>query len=146
MNRRPDAHQPQVGAMLVLAHVSSMQTRRLGSIRAWYFFHLTRRRATSGRSCSLGSRLFFEAQAFAANEVPQRSEAHQNLAFGKLSLQAPQGDMRLGCKACEDEIAMTGQQYRAMPANLSRRRAARFAHPLRPLHHARRADSVSLGN
>ena len=49
-----------------------MKTRRLGSIRPWYFFHCARRRATSGRSCSAACRLFFERQLFGPKEVPDR--------------------------------------------------------------------------
>ncbi len=55
MSRRPRVDQQRSGAMLVLAHVSSMNTRRRGSRRPWYFCHRRRRRSTSGRSCSLAS-------------------------------------------------------------------------------------------
>lgn len=45
-------NRPWCRVMLVLAQVSSMNTRRRGSMRSWDFFHHTRRRAMSGRSCS----------------------------------------------------------------------------------------------
>src|SRR5262245_63771639 len=70
--RVPRGARPWVRVMLVLAQVSSMKTRRVGSIRPWYFFHCARRRATSGRSCSLACRLFFEADALVLEEVPDR--------------------------------------------------------------------------
>ena len=49
LSRSPRGAQPRSGAMLVLVQVSSMNTRRDGSIRPWYFTHCARRRATSGR-------------------------------------------------------------------------------------------------
>src|SRR3954468_223029 len=55
--RVPRAQRPCRRVMLVLAQVSSIKTRRLASSRPWYFFHRSRRRAMSGRSCSLACRL-----------------------------------------------------------------------------------------
>ena len=40
----PLGAQPRSGFMLVFVHVSSMKTKRLGSIRLWRFIHWTRRR------------------------------------------------------------------------------------------------------
>src|SRR5262249_62390333 len=88
-SRRPLAQRPWVRVMLVLAQVSSMKTRRVGSIRPWYFFHCARRRATSGRSCSLACRLFFEADAFVLEEVPDRVVADLDAAAGQLHQQTP---------------------------------------------------------
>ena len=48
---------PRNGAILV--QVSSMKTSRSGSTRSWYFIHWRRRRATSGRSRSPATTLFF---------------------------------------------------------------------------------------
>jgi len=55
----PLAHQPWVRVMLVLAQVSSIKTRCDASSLLWYFFHCSRRLATSGRSCSEACKLFF---------------------------------------------------------------------------------------
>lgn len=55
----PLVAQPWVRVMFVLAQVSSMKTSRLGSIRRWSQNQRARRRATSGRSCSLAKSVFF---------------------------------------------------------------------------------------
>src|ERR1700730_657509 len=60
IRRVPRGERPWRRVILVLAQVSSMNTRRLGSSRPWYFFHGARRRAMSARSCSLACRLFFQ--------------------------------------------------------------------------------------
>src|SRR2546421_11527838 len=91
----PRAQRPCVRVMLVLAQVSSMKTRREGSSRPWYFFHCARRLATSGRSCSLACRLFFEADAFVLEEVPDRKVADFDAPLCQLGYQRPQGDIWL---------------------------------------------------
>jgi hypothetical protein len=58
--------QPRSGAMLVLVQVSSMKTRRTGSIPLWCAVDCARRRATSGRSCALASTDFFVKLSFSA--------------------------------------------------------------------------------
>src|SRR6185295_14738958 len=80
----PRGARPWVRVMLVLAQVSSMKTRREGSSRPWYFLHCARRLATSGRSCSLACRLFFEGDALVHEEVPDREVAHLDPTCGKL--------------------------------------------------------------
>ena len=50
---------PRVGVKAVVAQVSSMKTSRLGSIQRWSQNQRARRRATSGRSCSLAKSVFF---------------------------------------------------------------------------------------
>jgi hypothetical protein len=72
----PRGAQPLSGAMLVLVQVSSMKTRRAGSIRPRYLIHCLRLRATSGRSCSLASTVFLKAQLFGVDEVPDRPVIH----------------------------------------------------------------------
>src|SRR6185295_8013527 len=94
-SRWPRAQRPWVRVMLVLAQVSSMNTRCEGSSRPWYLFHCARRLATSGRSCSLACRLFFEADALVLEEVPHRVATHLEPALGQLSLQTPQRDVGL---------------------------------------------------
>src|SRR5215212_1421444 len=75
-SRCPRTQRPWRRVILVFAHVSSRKTKRAGSSRLWYFFHCTRRRATSGRSCSLACRLFFETDACMLEEVPDSEVAH----------------------------------------------------------------------
>src|SRR5438105_11868754 len=91
----PRAQRPCVRVMLVLAQVSSMNTRRAGSSRPWYFFHCARRLATSGRSCSVARMLFFEADAFVLEEVPDREVADFDAPLRQLGYQRPQGDIWL---------------------------------------------------
>jgi hypothetical protein len=51
--------------MLVLIHVSSINTRRAGSRRPCHDLQRWRRRAMSARACSRANSVFFEAQALA---------------------------------------------------------------------------------
>src|SRR5437763_1037070 len=86
-SRSPRAQRPWVRVMLVLAQVSSMKTRREGSSRPWYFFHCARRLATSGRSCSLACRLFFEADPFVLEKMPDRKMTDLDPPRGEQILQ-----------------------------------------------------------
>jgi hypothetical protein len=49
----------------------------------------------SGRSCSLGRTVFFEAQAFATDESPHGSIVHLEAAGGELGDKPPQGEAPL---------------------------------------------------
>src|SRR5271154_43894 len=69
--------------MSVLVHVSSMKTRRSGAIRSCRSFHRVLRRATSGRSRSLATTLFFEAELLGVDEVPDRSVVDLETATGE---------------------------------------------------------------
>src|SRR3954467_8022811 len=69
--------------MLVFAQVSSMKTRRAGSILSWCRFHQARRRAMLGRSCSVANTVFFEADALALEEPPERVAGHHEAALEK---------------------------------------------------------------
>src|SRR5436305_961510 len=118
----PRAQRPCVRVMLVLAQVSSMKTRREGSSRPWYFFHCARRLATSGRSCSLACRLFFEADPFVLEEVPDREVTHFDPALGKFGRQRPQRDVRLLGKPRQQPDPLAGQRIGPPPADLVCRR------------------------
>ena len=67
-SRPPRVPHPLSGAMLVFAQVSSMKTRRAGSIRFCRSVHWARRRAMSGRSRSLSTTVFFEAKFFGGDD------------------------------------------------------------------------------
>src|ERR1700709_133325 len=71
--------------MLVFTQVSSMKTRRFGSTLSWCCFHCWRRRATSGRSCSLACRLFFKAEPHIGDDTPHSKRT----AFRTTRLQFP---------------------------------------------------------
>ena len=76
--------------MSVLVHVSSMKTKRSGAILFCRSFHRALRRATSGRSRSLATTLFFEAELLSVDEVPDRPIVHLETALGKLRHKTPQ--------------------------------------------------------
>src|SRR5579875_2686459 len=139
-SRWPRGERPWVRVMLVLAQVSSMKTRREGSSRPWYFFHCARRRATSGRSCSLACRLFFEADALVLEEVPDREVAHLNPTRGELSAERPQGNIRLLCDTGQKPGALPRRRKRPPASHLVGRRAPGRAETLRPFHDAGNAD------
>src|SRR5271167_4666175 len=86
----PRGAHPRSGSMLVLVQVSSMKTRRSGSIWFCRFIHCARRRATSGRSRSLATRLFFEAELCRVDEVPHRPIIDLEAALGELGYQPAQ--------------------------------------------------------
>ena len=67
--RLPRGPQPLTGAMLVFTQVSSMKTSLPGSIRPWCRRHRTRLAAICGRSVSLVSTHFFEAEALGVHET-----------------------------------------------------------------------------
>ena len=103
-----------VRVMLVLAQVSSMKTSRRDQAGPDTFFHRARRRATSGRSCSLACRLFFEADAFAREEVPDRVVARPRCRARRVRPARPRS-VRSGCSP------------RSAPAASPARRPARSA-------------------
>src|SRR6266404_4179327 len=95
IRRLPRGAQPRSGAMLVLVQVSSMKTRRAGSTRSWYFIHCARRRATSGRSRSPATMLFFEAQLLVMDKGPDRPVVNLQAALGEFAHQPEQGEVLL---------------------------------------------------
>src|SRR5713101_8621780 len=127
--------------MLVLAQVSSMNTRRAGSSRPWYFFHCARRLATSGRSCSVARMLFFEADAFVLEEVPDREVADFDAPLRQLGYQRPQGDIWLLGQAGQQPVTLRGQGVGSMSPHRTGRRIAGRPEPLRPLHDAGNAHT-----
>ena len=90
-----------VRVMLVFAQVSSMKTRRAGSIFDWCLLHQTRWRAISGRSCSVANTVFFQADALALEKPPERVTGHHDAAFAKLRQQRVQGQIRLFGQPCQ---------------------------------------------
>src|ERR1700716_594284 len=82
-----------------MAQVSSMKTSRLGSMRPWRVFHRPRLRATPGWFCSLASTVFFEAEAFAADECPDGAVVDPQPAPGKFGHQAAQGETPAAVRA-----------------------------------------------
>src|SRR3954463_8568260 len=79
--------------MSVRVQVSSMKTSRSASTRPWYFVHWARRRATSGRSRSPATTLFFEAELLGMHEVPHRMVVDLQAATGKLGNETAYGEI-----------------------------------------------------
>ncbi len=121
ISRAPMAQRPCRRVMLVFAQVSSMKTRRFGSIRPWYFFHCARRRATSGRSCSAACRLFFEGQLLGPQEVPDRLAAHPDATRQQLRLHAAKRQIRLRRDPLQQPRPLTRQPQR--PVSPAHRRS-----------------------
>jgi hypothetical protein len=61
-------------AMLVDVQISSINTSRAGSRSSWFSNQASRRLRTSGRSCSVAWSVFFERQAVAVEEGPDRAD------------------------------------------------------------------------
>src|SRR2546421_10430585 len=100
----------------------------------------------SGRSCSLGRTVFFEAQAFATDETPHGSIVHFEAAGGELGDKPPQGEAPLRDPFPKKVSVLAGQQPRPVAAHLPCRSTSRCPEPLRPFHHARRADAQRPSN
>src|SRR5690606_6976259 len=97
-SRWPFGHRPRRRVILVVVPVSSMNTRRWGSSRilGWRFaFHSWRAAATSGRSCSLASRVFFAAVAVADRSARDRGRADDGALPGQFGRQFRHGDVLL---------------------------------------------------
>src|SRR3982074_74428 len=146
MSASPRLFQPCVRVILVFAHVSSMKTRRLGSSRNWIFFHKVRRRATSGRSCSLAKTVFFEADPLAAQKTPQSVTGHGDAALAQFGKKRMQGQIRLFGKAAEKKAPLAFQEIGPLAPHRFRRRTACRAGPLRPFHNARHAHVKDSGH
>src|SRR5712692_8519648 len=102
--------------MLVLVQVSSMKTRRTGSIRLWRAVHCARRRATSGRSCSLASTVFFEAQPLGVDEVPDRAIIDLETPRGELDHKPAQGEGPLSNPFPQPGLMLVPDRLRLVPA------------------------------
>src|SRR6476659_437226 len=136
----PRGAQPRSDSMLVFAHVSSMNTRRLGSIPLWRFVHWARRRATSGRSRSLATTVFFEAELLGVNEIPHRPIIDLKAARGELADQSAQGEGPVPDTPRQKRSMLAGNRLGLLPAHLARRDAPRLPKPPHPIDHRARRD------
>ena len=133
--RCPFGAQPRSGAMLVLIQVSSTNTSRRRSAR-----HRDRLRAIAVRICSRANCVFFEAQALAAQEPPDRVPAHRDAVARQLLLQPVDGQVRGGRHQRVHPLAVRLQQPRPVAADLAWRDAAGRPVARRPLRHRGHAD------
>src|SRR5262245_45370230 len=139
MRRLPRCAQPRSGAMLVLAQVSSMTTRREGSPGLRYLIHCARRRATSGRSRSPPTTLFFEAQLLGMHEGPHRAVIHLQPARCELGYQPAQGEVPLLDPSQQPDAVLTRNRPWFVTANLACSNAAGLPQASHPPD--RRADA-----
>src|SRR5580698_6805405 len=119
--------------MLVFVHVSSMKTKRLGSIPLWRFVHCARLRATSGRSRSLATTVFFKAELLGVDEVPDRSVVDLEATLGELSNEPPQGELCLLGPPQQPNTMLPCDRLGLVPAHLAWRSAARFPETPNPV-------------
>jgi len=82
-----------------------------------------------------GEHRFFEAQAFAAQEPPDRIMGDGDPAFRQFRLQAMQRQMRILLQPLDDQGPVRLQHVFAVSAHLTGRHRAGGAMALRPLHH-----------
>ena len=105
--------------MLVFVQVSSMNTRRSGSILLCRFVHWTRRRAMSGRSRSLATTVFFEAKPFGVDEVPHRSIVDFEAALGEFAHEPAQRKPAFPDAPGQKDLMLAGNRLRLVPAHLA---------------------------
>lgn len=122
-SRSPRGAQPLSGAMFVFVQVSSMKTRRDGSIRGRCFSH--RARATSGRSRSLATSVFFITQPLLCTKVQTADNRPSRRAR----------PARRQARACEVVFAASRKQ----PISMRTGKRPRLV----PTHLAGRSDNVS---
>src|ERR1700722_13660597 len=126
--------------MLVFTQVSSMNTRRWGAIRPWWTFHRARLPATSGRVCSSGSTVFFEAQPLGVDEHPHRPRLSLDPPLSQFGDQAPQRERARGDPLAQPLGAITRQRPRLVATDLARGQRTCLTLALGPLGDARRRD------
>jgi hypothetical protein len=116
------------------------EDQALGIKPALMLLQRERRRATSGRSCSLACRLFFERDPLAGEERPHRAVTHHHAAHRQLGQHRPQGQVRLLGNPRHKPIPLVPQNPPSMSAHRLGSRSTGRPITLRPLHHARHAN------
>src|ERR1700730_6712255 len=106
--------------MLVFAHVSSMNTRRLGSSCFWSSCQRIRSAATSGRSCSAAHTIFFKGDLLLGEESPNRAIADADIARGKLAPYVMKRQIgRRGTRASSQSRSSLRRELRSPPIGLA---------------------------
>src|SRR5262245_20500016 len=144
IRRSPRGQRPLSRTILVLAAVSSINTRRAGSNMPCSRIQRRRARATSGRSCSAARRLFFESNLVARKEAPPRGAAARNLVFAHRRNHLVQRQVRLLLDKTQQKIRVLLQRRDAATPWLGRA-AARFAKALDPDNRRAGTDFKLLG-
>src|SRR6516225_4178697 len=114
-SRSPRGARPRKRAILVAVPVSSIKTRCSGSSLACSPAQALRAAATSGRSCSAARMLFFEADAVAVKEPPDRPNPRFLLALlQQTALDLFQRQIRFLSHQCEQPFLMLIQRRPAL--------------------------------
>src|SRR5580704_5015914 len=131
--------------MLVEVPVSSMKTRRSGSSSVWFCAHSVRAAATSGRSCSAARTVFFEADAMAVEEPPDRPKPCLVPAIiEQTALDFLQRQIGLAPHQLKQPLLMSLERRPALALVRFRRDAAGLPPPLRPPDRRRDSDHELL--
>src|SRR6478672_12112782 len=141
----PRGAHPRKGAISVRVQVSSMKTSRSASTRPWYFVHWARRRATSGRSRSPATTLFFEAELLGMHEVPHRVIVDLQAATGKLGNEPAYGEIAVPDPLRQPDRVVSRNRLRLVTAHLARLNAAGLLDPLHPANCGADRDPKPLG-
>src|SRR5215217_7520265 len=94
----------------------------------------------SGRICSAGRTVFFEAQSLGVQEHPDGAPVALDAAPQKLRRQAPGRERPRPAALAQPRRRLSRQHPLLVTADLARRERARLALQLHPLRHAGRAD------
>src|SRR5829696_7218980 len=94
----------------------------------------------SGRVCSVGRTVFFEAQPLGVQEHPDGAPVALDAAPQKLRRQAPGRERPRPAALAQPRRRLSRQRPLLVTADLARRERARLALQLHPLRHAGRAD------
>src|ERR1700726_3032015 len=131
--------------MLVFAHVSSMNTRRLGSSCFWSSCQRVRSAAMSGRSCSAARTIFFKGDLLLGEESPNRAIAEADISRGKLAPYVMKRQIGRRRDGGEQPVSLVFETRIALPAHRLGRDAPGPPEPLRPPHDTAHADAEPLG-
>src|SRR6202045_4810417 len=103
--------------MLVFAHVSSMNTRRLGSSCFWSSCKRVRSAAMSGRSCSAARTIFFKGDLLLGEESPNRAIADADIPCGKSGPYVKKRQIGPRREAGGQPVALVFETRIALPAH-----------------------------
>src|SRR6516165_12430771 len=95
----------------------------------------------SGRSRSLATTVFFEAEPLSMDEVPHRSIIDLKPALGQLGHQPAQSESAFPNAPRQKNRMLACDRLGLVPAHLARRHAARFLKAPDPIDHRARRDA-----
>src|SRR6516164_3439566 len=144
ISRSPRGQRPLRRTILMLVAVSSINTSRVVSRKPCCRSQRRRARATSARCCSAARRLFFERDAMAIKESPERAAAARNPSLSHRCNNLVQRSVRLFGNQGKDALGIVFQNRTATAARFRR------THPvitpaLQPFDCRTGADLKALG-